>query len=97
MIMKQIFAGKKQNVSDFESVLKGDLLVENTLKYSVGSIKIDDTVVTVFACEDFWQSVNYRGEVREISLGGCRDLYEEKQMPSLFVYADKKNFGKRTH
>ena len=70
MIMKQIFEGKKQNVSDFESVLKGDLLVENTLKYSVGSIKIDDTVVTVFACEDFWQSVNYRGEVREISLGG---------------------------
>ena len=46
-----IITPQEQNINELACVLKEDLLVENTLKYSVDSVKIDDTVVTVFACD----------------------------------------------
>ena len=119
-------------------VTKGDSSVESTLKYTTGSIKIGDSIVTTFVCEDFsgvkndvcymgknpenadeialgsalWenykigdmvtvslgekekhfkvtgfvQSVNFQGEICELSLQGYMSLCGDVQTPSIYVY-----------
>ncbi len=115
--------------------------VEKVLKYTVGTLNIDDIPVTVFACEDFSkvsndlcylgenpeteneialgstfegmyeigdsieissddkshvykitgfvQSVNYQGNVCELSLEGYEALLSEKMSSSLYVYLEE--------
>lgn len=41
------------NTDELEEILKEDFSVESTLKYTTGSIKIGDSTVTAFVCEDF--------------------------------------------
>ena len=73
-----IITSNEQSVGELENALKEDLSVENTLKYSAGSVKIKDSTVTAFACEDFSQVTNdicYKGKnpekADEIALGSA--------------------------
>lgn len=129
---------KEQYEDELIDDLQSNSGIENVLKYTVGTVKIDDIVLTVFACEDFSmvsndlcyfgenpkeengialgsafegkykigdyieiqsgdashsyeitgfvQSVNYQGNVCELSLEGYRALNSENIDPSLYVY-----------
>lgn len=73
-----IVTPNEQSVSELEGALKEDLLVENILKYNAGNVKIKDSTVTAFACEDFSQVTNdicYKGknpkQADEIALGSA--------------------------
>ncbi len=120
--------------------------VDKVLQYTVGTLNIDDTSVTVFACKDFSQvsndlcylgdnpekkneialgssfegmyeigdsieiingekssiyeitgfiqSVNYQGNVCELSLEGYEALLTQKLEPSLYVYLTEKTDAK---
>lgn len=69
---------KSDSVSELEFKLDNDNRVQNILKYMSSSVKIEDKVVTVFACEDFSKVRNdvcYMGEnpkvANEIALGSA--------------------------
>lgn len=133
-----IITPKEGYTEELEEILKGDSSVESTLKYTTGSIKIGDSIVTTFVCEDFsgvkndvcymgknpenadeialgsalWenykigdmvtvslgekekhfkvtgfvQSVNFQGEICELSLQGYMSLCGDVQTPSIYVY-----------
>lgn len=73
-----IITPKGENQEEFETILKKDKNVDNTLKYTVSSIKMSDTAVTAFVCEDFSQVTNdlcYTGKnpekADEIALGSA--------------------------
>lgn len=69
---------QSDSVSELEFKLDNDNRVQNILKYMFSSVKIEDKVVTVFACEDFSKVRNdvcYMGEnpkvANEIALGSA--------------------------
>lgn len=71
-----IIIPKTDSADEIIDILNDDKLVENSLKYMSGSVKIKDKAVTAFACEDFSQVQNdvcYKGEnpkaEDEIALG----------------------------
>ena len=68
----------EQKAPELEKVLNKDPHVENALQYATGSAKIEDTAVTVFACQDFSKLRNdvcYLGrspeKANEIALGSA--------------------------
>ena len=69
---------KRDSVSELELKLDDDNRVQNSLKYISATVKIEDKVVTTFACEDFSKVKNdvcYMGknpqEADEIALGSA--------------------------
>lgn len=69
---------KSDSVSELDFKLDNDNRVQNSLKYMSSSVKIEDKVVTVFACEDFSKVRNdvcFMGEnpkvANEIALGSA--------------------------
>ena len=137
--MPEIIIYPKESYGDtLLSDLQGDSQIETVLKYTVGTVTIDDAPVTVFVCEDFGsvsndlcylgenpnekdeialgsalegtyqlgeqikiqngdiscsykitgfvQSVNYQGNVCELSLEGYQALHSDPIVPSLYVY-----------
>lgn len=143
-----IFNPKEEKQQLLIDALRDEENVRKALPYSIGSIKISDTSVTVFACENFGevsndlcylgenpktkdeialgssfegvyeigdrikienggiscryevtgfvQSVNYQGDVCEVTLEGYGRLSSETVVPSIYVYVregtDVENF-----
>lgn len=129
---------KEQHEATIVSNLQSNSDIKTVLKYTMGTVNIDDVPVTVFACEDFSkvsndlcylgenpdekneialgsafegkyelgeqieiqngettcsyeitgfvQSVNYQGNVCELSMEGYAALNSETMVPSLYVY-----------
>ena len=129
---------KEQHEATIVSDLQSNSDIKTVLKYTMGTVNIDDVPVTVFACEDFSkvsndlcylgenpdekneialgssfegkyklgeqieiqngdiscsyeitgfvQSVNYQGNVCELSMEGYAALNSESIVPSLYVY-----------
>lgn len=129
---------KEEYESELLSDLQSDSEIKTILKYTIGTVNVDDMPVTVFACEDFnrvsndlcylgenpnekneialgsvfeekydlgdqievqngdifcsyeitgfVQSVNYQGNVCELSMEGYAALNSDTIVPSLYVY-----------
>ena len=85
---------------EVETILKEDMNVENTLKYAVSNIKMNDTAVTAFVCEDFSQVKNdlcYMGKnpenADEIALGSAwEENYEIGDTVTVSIDQKTQNF-----
>lgn len=95
-----IITPNEQSESLLEVALKEDSSVENTLQYTTGSVKIKDSTVTTFACEDFSQVTNdicYKGknpeQADEIALGSAfEESYEIGDTLRVSFDENEKNF-----
>lgn len=136
-----IYYSKEEHQESLQDALQAETMVKNVLQYTLGNLKIDDTSVTTFACEDFSQvsndlcylgenpktknqvalgsafeatyqlgdtieiengdiscsyeitgfvqSVNYQGNVCELTIEGYEELASEGVAKSLYVYLEE--------
>ncbi len=95
-----IITPNEQSESSLEVALKEDSSVKNTLQYTTGSVKIKESTVTAFACEDFSQVTNdicYKGknpeQADEIALGSAfEESYEIGDTVKVSIDEKEKSF-----